>query len=58
LASGRLEGESRDNADKILAYYNAGLISKFGKQWVCWGDLHTEYLPSQRLQALLKSGND
>ncbi len=26
-----------DNRDRILAYYTAGLISKFGKQWVCWG---------------------
>jgi hypothetical protein len=44
----------RDNTGKILAYYNAGLISEFGKQWVCWGDLRTEYLPTEKLQNLLK----
>ena len=45
----------KDNADKILAYYTAGLISEFGKQWVCWGDLRTEYLPTEKLQAVLKT---
>jgi len=45
----------RDNGGKILAYYTAGLISEFGKQWVCWGDLRTEYLPTEKLQAALKT---
>ena len=44
----------KDNADKILAYYTAGLISEFGRQWVCWGDLRTEYLSTMKLQASLK----
>jgi len=44
----------KDNADKLLAYYTAGLISDFGRQWVCWGDLRTEYLPTENLQAALK----
>ena len=44
---------SKDNANKILAYYTAGLISEFGKQWVCWGDLRTEYLPSEKLKTIL-----
>ncbi len=47
----------RDNAGKILAYYTAGLISDFGKQWVCWGDLRTEYLPTERLQTLLRGSS-
>ena len=48
----------QDNADKILAYYNKGLISEFGKQWVCWGDLRTEYVSTEKLQALLKTTDD
>ena len=40
----------RDNAHRLLAYYAAGLISKFGRQWVCWGDLRTEHLSSANLQ--------
>ncbi len=47
-----------DNAGKILAYYTAGTISQYGKQWVCWGDLRTEYLPTEKLQAILKSPKD
>ena len=43
----------QDNADRILAYYNAGLISKVGN-WVLWGDLRTEYLRTEKLQALLR----
>ncbi len=44
----------KNSADKILAYYNAGLISEFGRQWACWGDLHTEYMPTEKLQTTLK----
>jgi len=45
---------SKDNADRILAYYTGGLISRFGRQWVCWGDLRTEYLPTAELETALR----
>ena len=49
------QSNPKDNADKILAYYTGGLISEFGKQWVCWGDLRTEYLSTDKLQVSLKA---
>ncbi len=45
----------RNNPDKILAYYTAGTISGYGKQWVCWGDLRTEYLPTEKLQTIIET---
>ena len=45
-----------DNGSRILAYFNGGLISTFGN-WVCWGDSRTEYLPTEKLQTILKSAN-
>jgi hypothetical protein len=48
-----LKPHPQDNADRILAYYNRGLISTLGN-WVCWGDLRTEYLRTEKLQAVLK----
>jgi hypothetical protein len=53
-----LSPNPKDNADYILAYFTGGLISRFGWQWVCWGDLHLEYLPTEKLQAALKSAKD
>ncbi len=50
-----LKPNPRDNADRVLAYFTGGLISKFGRQWVCWGDLRTEYLPTEKLQGILKT---
>ena len=44
----------KDNADRILVYHNAGLFLKFGIQWVCWGDLTSDYLTTAKLQAALK----
>ncbi len=49
-----LKPNPEDNADRILAYYNGGLISTLGN-WVCWGDLRTEYLSTNKLDAILKS---
>lgn len=49
-----LKPNLKDNADRILAYYRGGLISSLGN-WVCWGDLRTEYLPAEKLQAALQA---
>jgi hypothetical protein len=45
----------QDNGHYILAYFTGGLISGFGRHWVLWGDLRTEYLPSDKLTAVLKA---
>jgi hypothetical protein len=47
-----------DNARHILAYYNKGLISEGGQQWVCWGDLRTEYIKTEDLRAYLRNLKD
>jgi hypothetical protein len=48
-----LKATPKDNADRILAYYNKGLISEQGQNWVCWGDLRTEYVKTEDLRAYL-----
>ncbi len=45
----------QDNGRYILAYFTGGLISGFGRNWVLWGDLRTEYLPKDRLAAALEA---
>jgi len=45
-----------ENAGVILAYHNRGLLAEMGRQWVCWGDLRTEYISSRRLKASLNAG--
>jgi hypothetical protein len=44
-----------ENRDVILAYHNRGLLAWLGHQWVCWGDLRTEYIPSGELRSKLAS---
>jgi len=41
------------NSGVVLAYHARGLRAQLGRQWVCWGDLRTEYISSKRLQAVL-----
>ncbi|HVO91826.1 MAG TPA: hypothetical protein VMT22_03245 [Terriglobales bacterium] len=50
-----LKPDSRDNASVVLTYNNAGLFSKLGWVWVCWGDLRTEYVKEEVLRAKLTS---
>lgn len=45
--------EPKDNADRILAYHNKGLLATQGHVWVCRGDLQTEYLPAEKVGELL-----
>ena len=47
----------RDNAGIVLAYHNAGLIAKLGRQWVVWGDLHTDYVKTGELRSALAAQN-
>lgn len=51
----KLKPNPRDNSGVILAYHNKGLRAWLGRQWVCWGDLRTEYISSKRLKAVLNA---
>jgi hypothetical protein len=53
-----LKADPKDNAGLILAYHNKGLYARLGRVWVCWGDLRTEYLKIEDLQARLKISKD
>jgi hypothetical protein len=48
-----LKPNPADNANVILAYHNRGLLAHTGRQWVCWGDLRTEYIPTRELRERL-----
>jgi len=50
-----LKPDPKDNASLLLTYNNAGLFSKLGRVWVCWGDLRTEYVKEEDLRSKLKS---
>jgi len=50
-----LEPNPAQNAKLVLAYHNRGLLAWMERQWVCWGDLRTEYIPSKELRAKLKT---
>ncbi len=50
-----LKPDPKDNAGRVLAYHNKGLLAWMGRQWVCRGDLRLEYIRSKDLKALLKS---
>lgn len=45
-----LPARRADNADKILAYHNAGVLTWFGS-YVCHGDLSTEYVSWSTVRA-------
>jgi hypothetical protein len=53
-----LNPDPRDNARHILAYHDNGLIAEGGKKWVCWGDLRTEYIKTEELEAYLNNLKD
>jgi hypothetical protein len=48
-----LKPDPKDNAGVLLAYHNKGLYARLGRVWVCWGDLRTEYIRAEDLQAHL-----
>jgi len=50
-----LKPNPSQNANVILAYHNRGLLAWMGQQWVCWGDLRTEYIRSKDLRAKLQT---
>ena len=50
---GDLKPNPKENAALVMTYNNAGLFSKQGRVWVCWGDLRTEYVKEEELRAKL-----
>jgi hypothetical protein len=53
-----LQPNPKDNGGQNLVYHNKGLIAERGQSWVCWGDLHTEYLKTEDLRAYLNKLKD
>ena len=49
-----LASEPAANRDRVLAYHDRGLLSRFGSVWVCRGDLRTERMSRDALGAYLK----
>lgn len=50
--------EPKDNANVLLAYWNAGLYNRLGKVWVCWGDLRTQRLDKSELRKRITAERD
>jgi hypothetical protein len=48
-----LKPKPRDNAHEILVYHGRDALAGSGYVWVCWGDLHTEYLKAEQVAALV-----
>lgn len=48
-----LKPDPKDNVSSIMTYHNAGLLSKLGRVWVCWGDLRTELITEKELRKKL-----
>jgi len=44
-----IKPEPKDNAKVLLAHWKGGLFNKFGRVWVCWGDLRTERMKESEL---------
>jgi hypothetical protein len=42
--------DPQQNGKVLLAYYTGGRFSKFGRVWVCWGDLRTEFGPVSAIE--------
>src|SRR5262245_54940641 len=47
-----LDSSPAVNANKVLAYHNSGLLSRFGRVWVCRGDLRIERMGAKEIRAL------
>jgi len=43
----------QDNGHRVLAYDNSSLLSRFGRVWVCRGNLRVEYIEAGELHRLL-----
>jgi hypothetical protein len=53
-----LDPDPRRNRGRVLAYDNASLLSRFGRVWVCRGDLRVEYMDTDELNALVARANE
>ena len=50
--------DPKENGRVILVYHNKGLDAEMGRMWVCWGDLRTECITLDELQAHLRAVPD
>jgi len=50
-----LKPDPKNNANLLLAFHQGGLFNKFGRVWVCWGDLRTEHLRESELRVRLRN---
>jgi hypothetical protein len=53
-----LKPEPKDNAHELLAYWKGGLFNKFGRVWVCWGDLRTEQIRKSQIHLVSRIASD
>lgn len=53
-----LDPRPEANADRILAYDNRSLLTRFGIVWACRGDLRIERLSSHDIAALKAAGSN
>ena len=53
-----LDPRPEANADRILAYDNRSLLTRFGIVWACRGDLRIERLSSQEIAAVKAAGSN
>jgi hypothetical protein len=53
-----LKPEPKDNAHVLLAYWKGGLFNKFGRVWVCWGDLPTEQIRESQIHRVSRTASD
>jgi len=51
----KLDPNPDANRDRVLAFDNASLLSRFGRVWVCRGDLRVERLDADELNELLQT---
>ena len=52
-----LDARPEANADRILAFDNRSLLTRFGIVWACRGDLRVERLDPQEIAALKGRNN-
>lgn len=47
----------QENADRLLLYSKGGPL-RFGRVWVCWGDLRLEYMKEEHALELLRQTDE
>jgi hypothetical protein len=50
-----MKPDPKANARTVLVYHDKGTLAWFGRKWVCWGDLRTEYVATGKLREQLRN---